>query len=139
MSTNALEKRQRIQTKRVTLIVGIICKDGIVVASDSQTTDEWGMARTDATKIYKITLADETSGLIAAAGSVEFALQIVERVEDLAKGKRLDKSRAFADLVEEANEQMKQKERRQFRRSSKDLQKHFEENRCYILIANYHK
>jgi len=139
MNINVLEKRRRIRKKPVTLIVGIICRDGIVVASDSQTTDEWSMARTDATKIYKIDLNDKTSGLVATAGSVDFGLQLVEGIEELAKSKALNGRRAIADLAEQSNGQIKQKERSQFRRSSKELQRHFEDHRSILLIANYYK
>jgi 20S proteasome alpha/beta subunit len=136
----SLRRKQREpKTKPVSLIVGIICQDGIVVSSDSQTTDECGMARTDATKIYQITLADNASGLIAIAGGVEWALQIIEIVETRALTTKLEHPRSFADLAEEANKTIKQRERRAFSRTSKEIKAHFAENRCVLMIANYFK
>src|SRR2546425_251153 len=63
----------RLKRKPVTLIVGIICKDGIVVASDSQSTDEYGFARVDAKKLFKIDFENGESGLIGTAASVDFS------------------------------------------------------------------
>jgi 20S proteasome alpha/beta subunit len=122
--------------KPVTLIVGIICEDGIVVASDSQTTDmSSGMARTDGSKI-NITLADGSSGVVATAGSVDWSLQIIERVEQMAKQTVLTSERSFADLVENANIEIKKKERL-VGRTSRELQRHFDDYEAEILIANY--
>lgn len=123
----------------MTLIVGIVCKDGVLISSDSQTTDEWGMARTDATKIYKIEMADKSSGLVATAGGVEWGIQIVEIMENMARQTKMEQYRSLADLAEKANEQIKQRERHTFRRSSSELKRHFEENRCVLLIANCFK
>jgi 20S proteasome alpha/beta subunit len=130
-------KRLRRKPKPVTLIVGIICKDGIVVAGDSQTTNlSTRMARTDGSKIYNITLSDGASGIVATAGSVEWSLQIVERVERLAKQAELKSERSFADLVETANIEIKQKERL-VRRPSRELKQHFDDYETTLLIANY--
>lgn len=125
--------------RRMTLIVGIICKDGIVIGSDSQSTNSDMMARTDATKIYEIALSDKSRGLVATAGSVEWSLQVIEIMEELAKSATLSRARAFADLAEEANTRIKQRERRPLRRSSRDLATHFAENRCVLMIANYYE
>jgi len=123
----------------VTLIVGIICKDGIVVASESQTTGEFGEKRCDANKIYCIELADRSRGLVATAGRVDSSSLAVEIIERLAKDSRLEHSRSFADLAEKANGEIKQKERSQGRRSSLALKKHFEDHRYVLMIANYFK
>ena len=76
---------------------------------------------------------------MATAGNVEWGLQAVEIIENLAKDARLEHSRSFADLAEKANAEIKQKERTLFRRNSKELTRHFEERRCVLTIANYFK
>ena len=103
-------RRKPLKRKKVTLIVGIVCEDGIVVASDSQTTNlSSGMARTDGSKIYNITLSDGAQGIVATAGGVDWSLQIVERVEQMAKQVGLTGERSFADLVEKANIEVKKR------------------------------
>jgi len=123
----------------MTLLIGIICTDGIVVASDSQTTDEWGQKRDDSQKVSVLELADGTSGLIALAGEAGFSAQAVERMERNATMKRFTDYRAIPDLAVQSLAEMRQFQARSFRLGSRELNRLFSENRFWILSASYWK
>src|SRR2546422_1005592 len=52
-STYLLRKRRHSRRRPMTVIVGLVCKDGLVIAADTQESDEEdGMKRLDVKKIY---------------------------------------------------------------------------------------
>jgi 20S proteasome alpha/beta subunit len=61
----------------VTLIVGIVCRDGIVIDSDSQTTCEYGEKQCDTENVFRIDFKDGSAGLVATAGSLDFSTQAI--------------------------------------------------------------
>ena len=90
----------------VTIIVGIICKDGIVLASDSQTS--YGTSkRTDTDKIYPVDFGDG-SVLIAQSGNAELSSRAVEEFEKMAKTAQFDDYRKPVEILEQSLRALKQ-------------------------------
>jgi 20S proteasome alpha/beta subunit len=89
----------------VTIIVGIICEDSIILASDSQTTTGTSK-RTDTNKISIVEFMD-SKALVAQAGSDILAGRAVEILIDLAKSKKVEDYRAVADLAQEVARKLK--------------------------------
>ena len=84
----------------VTIIVGIICKDAIVIASDSQTTSGARKA-TDSDKVSVLQLQD-AKALVAQSGSSVLGARAVEILEGLAANQPLSDRRSVADLAQKA-------------------------------------
>ena len=63
----------------MTIIIGIICADGIVVGSDSQTSATTALTakRIDTQKIFDVDF-DGDVGVVGTAGSATFAARAVE-------------------------------------------------------------
>jgi 20S proteasome alpha/beta subunit len=99
----------------VTVIVGIICKDSIVLASDSRTTTEgeYLYFRDDAAKISMIELAADGGrrprALIAQSGHADLSSRTVEIMERTARDRSLNDYRAVADLAEAAVRELREK------------------------------
>src|SRR2546423_1340165 len=71
---------------RVTIIIGIICRDGIVLASDSQTTSVASGTRNKyAQKIHRIWFENETCALVAEAGMAHVSATVIEIIERMAR------------------------------------------------------
>jgi 20S proteasome alpha/beta subunit len=89
--------------KPVTILVGIITKKGVVLASDSQAEASAGVdyKRLDYTKIYDFTFNGTSVGILGA-GEGRFVARATEIIQDLAKGKKFDTARAIADVAEDA-------------------------------------
>lgn len=84
----------------MTLIVGIVCSDGIVVAGDSQTTgDTFKILDTN-----KINHIQHSSGhaLVAEAGVVTLTSNMVEELGKLVRDKNMSDQHSFSDLVKMA-------------------------------------
>ncbi len=89
----------------MTIIVGIICKSAIVLASDSQTTS--GTAkRCDTNKITLVEFAN-VNVLVAQAGYATYSGRAIEILTGLAQGKEITDSRMVMDLAEKAMRQLK--------------------------------
>ena len=89
----------------MTIIVGIICKNGIVVACDSQTTTE-NVKRPDADKITALKLADK-SILVAQSGDCALAAKAVEVLGKDFTGISFEDYRQPADAAQQAVAQVK--------------------------------
>jgi 20S proteasome alpha/beta subunit len=85
----------------VTIIVGIIARGDIVLASDSQTT-AGTTKRTDTSKMALITFGDSKEAVVAQSGDYAFGSRVVETLEKLALSSELRDYRAPADLLQEA-------------------------------------
>jgi 20S proteasome alpha/beta subunit len=93
----------------VTIIVGIISKAGIVLASDSQTTYQNSSSkRTDTDKMSMITFSDNKHVLVAQSGNAELCCRALEEFERLAKSVRVDDYRKPIEVLEEALRVLKQ-------------------------------
>lgn len=85
----------------MTIIVGVICNDGIVLASDSQAGSFKGVhvKRLDYTKIYDFSF-DRATTLVTGAGETPFITRAIEIFESKAKESKFHKCREVADLAE---------------------------------------
>jgi 20S proteasome alpha/beta subunit len=84
----------------VTFIAGIVCRDGVVLAADSQITtgnhkETWG------NKINVVKLKDGIA-LVAEAGLVPLSNRALEIIHEMAKDAVLDKDDSFPILVRDA-------------------------------------
>lgn len=122
----------------MTLLVGIVCQDEVVVATDSQSTDEWGQKRFSR-KLGVIQLDDGSSALVAEAGDLGYSGQTIERMERLATSIRLTDYRAFADLAGKAWGEVWLEHAKRFGRNRKLRDKSFEEHKFWLIIANCFK
>jgi hypothetical protein len=121
----------------VTLIVGIICKDGIVMAGDSQTT--WGSGkRWDANKMTEVSFP-HGKGLVAESGATLTSAKITEELTKLAKDRQLSEQYKLPELAEMAVRRVRDKLRSQnFDCSAEELQSFIEGNELEseLMIAH---
>src|SRR5687768_1553163 len=92
-------QRRRVKTP-VTIIVGIKCEDGVVIASDCQST-YGNTKRTDVQKIHNVNFKNAEC-LIACAGSSAVSDWVIEKMQQLAKGQHFTENRSLADVAQEA-------------------------------------
>jgi 20S proteasome alpha/beta subunit len=122
----------------VSIIIGIICEDAIVVASDSQLS--WGTAkRTDSQKIFPASFNDAT-GLIGNSGSVAASQRVVEITKSYCFGKDLSDYRQLAENAQKASEVIRGELMSPFKAfitKLEDFQKLFDENNYSLVMANY--
>jgi len=87
----------------MTIIIGIVCEDGIVIASDSQAMTSRGVdvKRLDYTKIYSFDLNSDLRVLVTGAGETPFITRAVELLQSRWREKRIQTTRELADLAEE--------------------------------------
>jgi 20S proteasome alpha/beta subunit len=145
---NILDSQSRIRhpfpqrlTKRknpVTIIVGIICKDAVVLASDSQTTSGT-TKRTDTEKIIRVEFSN-FSALVAQAGYATFSGQAIEIFTNLAKGKEITDGRMVAEMAEQTMRQLKDRIRYQQGDCTMEELRDFvwkHEMGCELMVAYY--
>jgi 20S proteasome alpha/beta subunit len=96
----------------VTLIIGLICKDAILLGSDSQTTCG-GTKRTDAEKIFSVTFG-KNRALVACAGNSGNSARAVEIMRSLGKDQDITDYRLPAEVARTAVMQVKQELRQQY-------------------------
>src|ERR1051326_5453612 len=113
--------RRKPKRKPVTLIVGIICRDGIVMAADSQTTWETGKSWST----IKMTELRHPGGLalIAEAGADITSGKVVEQLKDLAVQGGSFEQHSLPELAAVAVKKVRDKLReQQFSCSSEEFQ-----------------
>src|ERR1043165_1151921 len=130
--------RRKPKRKPATLILGIVCKDGIVVASDSQTT--WGSGKSWDAK--KMTEMDYPYGkvLVAEAGAVITSSKTVECLGELAKDGHLFDKHGLRELAEKAIKKTRDDLRhQQFDCTSEEFREFLivEELNCELMMAHY--
>ena len=122
----------------MTLIVGIVCKKAIVVASDSQTT--WGTGKSyDANKMSELKYPYGRA-LIAESGAVVTSTETVDQLSKLAGDRKLFDQHLLSGLAEMAVRKARDKLRFQnFECSSEELQNFIERNELNseLMIAHY--
>jgi len=127
------------QKTTVTLIIGIICRDGIVVASDSQTT-YGGRKRNDTEKIDRVKFKN-AEALIAQAGDTEWGTIVVEHVKDEAAQKEIDDRWALAYMVDGQVDALQRRYMKGFdilNPKSEDFKNTFEGHKMSFMMAHYH-
>ena len=127
----------------MTIIVGIICKDNIVVGSDGQTsaTTSQTAKRLDADKIAVVTLQDGTPALVAESGSSVITGRLIELMREDAKATKATDYRAPADCAERAVRKLKAElliPLLPADRTAEELQDIYNSYAAALLIAYYH-
>lgn len=149
MTKNAIELRaehrarlrRRLPKTPVTIIVGLICEDAIVLASDSRTTNTDGTIRDDAEKLTIITFADGKQALVAQAGNADLSLRAVEILSKTAKNKTLTDYRSVASLAQDAIAELKHELMHQYHGfgfSLEEFAQYLEKYSFELMIAHYH-
>jgi 20S proteasome alpha/beta subunit len=87
----------------MTIIVGIISKDGLVLACDSQASSMKGvpLKRTEYTKIYEIPMGGDSYALLSGAGTGAFVTRAGELLAEKCKNNICRTPRDFADICED--------------------------------------
>ncbi len=98
----------------MTVIVGLLCKDGLVIASDSEESDEdQGLKRLDVKKVYDTANFDLEEGdielIVAGTGSSAYISRVAELVNENVFAPRFSMPRQVADVVEDALGRMKER------------------------------
>lgn len=121
----------------MTIIVGLICKNAIVLASDSQTTTGTSK-RCDAEK-FAIVKFSNAEVLVAQAGNASSSSRVIEVLSDLAKGQKLTDYRGVAVIAQKAMRQLKDELRVQnCDCSMEELREFIRDNtNCELMIAHY--
>jgi len=70
---------------KVTIAIALICKDGILMASDSRTTNPDFSIRDNAKKIRLVKMKHLHCALVAQSGDDDLGTRIVDRIEQIAK------------------------------------------------------
>jgi len=94
----------------MTVIVGLICKDGLVIGADTQESDEEeGMKRLDVKKIYDTDEFDfeDIEIVVAGTGLSAHIARAAEIINELGFAPRLTTPRSVADVAEDALGRMK--------------------------------
>ncbi len=88
----------------MTIIIGMVCEEGVVICSDSQAMSSRGVdvKRLDYTKIYSFNLNSDLRVLVTGAGETPFITRAIELLQSRWKEKRVQTTRELADLAEES-------------------------------------
>ena len=123
----------------MTIIIGIKCLNGIVVACDSQTTSQSGYKDDKAEKLHAIELQDGNQFIVGEAGSADFSSRALEIMSALAKKRTMEDYRSVAKCAEDSIAELRQHVRNQNKgSSSEELQNLFELNAFEWMIAHYY-
>ena len=125
----------------MTVIVGIICKFGIVLASDSQTTFGDNSKRCDAEKIRIVKFKDsDDKVLVAQSGAVETSSRAIDIMEQLAAERKLENEEIIVSTVQEAMHKVRSEIRHQhFDCSAEEFDKIITSQGldCSLMTANF--
>ncbi|MGB7746957.1 MAG: hypothetical protein WBN75_06695 [Verrucomicrobiia bacterium] len=86
----------------MTQIVGIVCKDAIVIASESQFTMGQNWKQFENNKIDSFIFKDRNHGIVAFVGSVKPALRVIEILKQISKERIIDNERVGVEIAREA-------------------------------------
>lgn len=103
-------KKLRKRKRPMTVIVGLKCRDGIVIASDSQESDDdIGMKRLDVRKVYDSDYFNFTDAetVVAGTGASAHIARAVELIAENGYAPHFTTPRSVADIVENSMGQMK--------------------------------
>jgi 20S proteasome alpha/beta subunit len=122
---------------RVTIIVGIICKGGIVLAADSRTTLDAGSSRDDTEKVHLIQMRNSRA-IIARSGHDHLSGQVIYRLQAKAEGFEPEDWRACSELAESAVNDARSVIRK-LAKTPKQLEKRFTDYPMTFLLGYYYK
>jgi 20S proteasome alpha/beta subunit len=99
-----IANRSRLRKRKapVTIIIGIKCFDGIVIACDSRTTNETGHINDNAEKLHVVRFKDGNTAIVGEAGNAIMSSIAIEQMQLLAKDRNLEEYRAVAQCAEDA-------------------------------------
>jgi len=131
-------KKRKGEVKRVTLIVGIICKDSIVLASDTETTN--GIYKVQGAEKINVVQFKDYKVLIANSGMCylsEAALQIIERY---AKVEDITQDDSVMEIIKKSMHEARQYQISLYPPSTPENWKiHFrDQNQCELTVAYFH-
>jgi len=89
----------------MTVIVGLLCRDGIVIASDSQESDEgMDMKRLDVTKVYGTERFkfEDVEFVVGGTGAAAYISRAAELIEEKGFAPHFTTPRSVATIVEDA-------------------------------------
>jgi 20S proteasome alpha/beta subunit len=86
----------------MTIIIGIICKDGILIGSDSRTTNPDHTIRDNAKKVRFVEMKYKTYAMVAHSGDDDLGTRVADRIETLAKPATLTDWQTLSDIGNEA-------------------------------------
>src|ERR1700685_498617 len=89
----------------MTVIVGLLCRDGLVIASDSQESDDnTGMKRLDVTKVYDTGHFgfENAEIIVAGTGASAYIARAAELIKEKGLAPQLASPRSLATVVEDA-------------------------------------
>jgi 20S proteasome alpha/beta subunit len=121
----------------VTIVTALICKKGIVLASDSRTTNPDGTHRDDTKKISILKFADGNEALVAQAGNADLGERVVEILTSMASTIPLNDRRAGADAAQDAISELKNQLRLQFKGTAEELQKHLNDYHFELMLVYF--
>ncbi len=131
--------RFKLKTNPVTLIIGIVCKDEIVVAADSRTTFPSHVE--DHTKKLRIIEFQHGQALIAWSGYTAFAVDTVDVLEREATNLKPEHFRDLAELAKRVLDEMRTREMAPYRGtmvSVESVQAHLRDNVQFNLMLAYY-
>lgn len=86
----------------MTIIIGIICKNGILIGSDSRTTYPNNTIRDTATKVRFVEMKNQTYALLAHSGDDDLGTRVADRIEALAKPATLTDWQTVSEIGDKA-------------------------------------
>lgn len=94
------ENNLELKNFYMTTILGINCKDGLVIASDSQVTIG-GVKRTQEDKLYQTKINDNVDVILAGSGASAYISRFIDFFEEHKCEKEINQPRDCADLCED--------------------------------------
>ena len=86
----------------MTIIIGIICKDGILIGSDSRTTYPPSTIRDTAKKVRFVEMQNQTYAMVAHSGDDDLGTRVADRIETLAKPATLTDWQTVSEIGDRA-------------------------------------
>src|SRR5262249_14176999 len=123
----------------MTIVTTIVCKEAILMASDSRTTNQDGSIRDDIKKVEIVTFSNGPKVLVGQSGHADLGARAVQNIATIAQDRDLNSYWDAVDVVEKSVSQIKQIMREQFQGSTQEFQKHVEDHDFHLMVAHYHE
>jgi len=125
----------------MTQIVGIVCKESVIVASESQYT-MGGWKHFDGKKMQVVTFRDNQRAIVAVAGAISPALRTIELMQELASKTALKNEEIGGLLAKQAIIKYRSETRRLFDDNSQVMATDQDDlfsrdNWCFELVMGY--
>jgi 20S proteasome alpha/beta subunit len=124
----------------VTIIVGLICDDSIIVASDSQTTYGGSSKRIDTDKMHQIEFANAHGVLVAQAGDAAITSRLIELMASSASGVTMTSPSNVTNCAESAVRILKREiieHLEPAHRSINEIQDYYRTKDAALMLAFY--